>query len=269
MSYLDFVIQFLLLPIVVLVVVTAYWRWKKPKRPYALSAYSIPGAVGLISLIAVVYTTPWDNYLVAERIWWYDPSKVLGTWGYVPIEEYAFFVLQVVLSGLVAILMIGVLSRKKDYAGPYENRKYQIVGAGGLIIAWLAIFVAEQAGWLPGRYFALLTLWSLPPLALQLAFGADILWPHRLPIALTLLVMTAYLVMADGLAINAGIWTINPDEVVGIYLWERMPLEEALFFFMTNALIVCGVPLCLAPETWRRLAAIFDRRRSVTVSSAK
>ena len=29
-------------------------------------------------MIAVVYTTHWDNYLVATRVWWYDPALVSG-----------------------------------------------------------------------------------------------------------------------------------------------------------------------------------------------
>ncbi|MBN8501714.1 MAG: lycopene cyclase domain-containing protein, partial [Sphingomonadales bacterium] len=53
-------------------------------------------------VIAVVYTTPWDNYLVATRVWWYNPGLVTGfVIGYVPIEEYTFFVLQTVLMPLI------------------------------------------------------------------------------------------------------------------------------------------------------------------------
>src|SRR6185503_20826468 len=52
-------------------------------------------------LLAVVYTTPWDNYLVATGVWYYNPRLVTGfVIGYVPIEEYTFFVLETILSGL-------------------------------------------------------------------------------------------------------------------------------------------------------------------------
>jgi lycopene cyclase domain-containing protein len=54
--------------------------------------------------IAVVYTTPWDNYLVATRVWYYNPQLVLSVpLGYVPLEEYAFFILQTFLTGLFAL----------------------------------------------------------------------------------------------------------------------------------------------------------------------
>jgi lycopene cyclase domain-containing protein len=58
----------------------------------------------VLATIAVVYTTPWDNYLVATRVWYYNPQLVLNVLlGYVPIEEYAFFILQTFLVGLFAL----------------------------------------------------------------------------------------------------------------------------------------------------------------------
>jgi lycopene cyclase domain-containing protein len=47
----------------------------------------------LICAIALVYTTPWDNYLVAQEIWTYDEGRILEQLriGYVPLEEYLFW----------------------------------------------------------------------------------------------------------------------------------------------------------------------------------
>ena len=58
-------------------------------------------AVAGLALVALIYTTPWDNYLVATGVWWYDPRLVSGlTLGWVPAEEYCFFILQTLLTGL-------------------------------------------------------------------------------------------------------------------------------------------------------------------------
>jgi lycopene cyclase domain-containing protein len=60
--------------------------------------------VGALVGVALLYTTPWDNDLVATGVWWYDPKLVTGiTLGWVPIEEYTFFVLQTLLTGLWAL----------------------------------------------------------------------------------------------------------------------------------------------------------------------
>ena len=69
-------------------------------------------------IIALLYTTPWDNYLVATGVWWYDPALVTGlTLGWVPIEEYTFFILQTLLAGL----WLAFLARRlefKDQSSP-------------------------------------------------------------------------------------------------------------------------------------------------------
>ena len=44
-------------------------------------------AIGIHLGLALVYTTPWDNYLVYKQVWGYPPGRVLATIGYVPIEE--------------------------------------------------------------------------------------------------------------------------------------------------------------------------------------
>ncbi len=64
-------------------------------------------AVGLTMIAALVYTTPWDNYLVATRVWTYHPARVWNIiLGYVPLEEYFFFILQVTLAGLLTLWLI-------------------------------------------------------------------------------------------------------------------------------------------------------------------
>jgi lycopene cyclase domain-containing protein len=41
----------------------------------------------LHALLALVYTMPWDNYLVASGVWWYGETLVTGlSIGYIPID---------------------------------------------------------------------------------------------------------------------------------------------------------------------------------------
>ena len=46
----------------------------------------------LLAFVALVYSTPWDNYLVPVGIWGYGGVAVIGAIGLVPVGEYAFFV---------------------------------------------------------------------------------------------------------------------------------------------------------------------------------
>jgi len=96
MNYPIFLLTFLGIPIAVL----AYVLRKRISARWC-------AAVAFTALIAIVYTTPWDNYLVATGVWYYNPARIWGlVLGYVPLEEYLFFVLQTVLGGLVTLALI-------------------------------------------------------------------------------------------------------------------------------------------------------------------
>src|SRR6185436_12337140 len=99
MTYFGFLLRFLFIPILILLAITV-WDNHKP-IPGFRNGRAVWVAIGIHILLAVVYTTPWDNYLVATGVWYYNPTLVAGFMiGYVPIEEYTFFVGETILSGL-------------------------------------------------------------------------------------------------------------------------------------------------------------------------
>jgi 15-cis-phytoene synthase/lycopene beta-cyclase len=57
-----------------------------------------------------------------------------------------------------------------------------------------------------------------------------------LPIALP----TLYLWAVDTLALRRGTWVISTGTKYGVHLWDGLEVEEALFFLVTNTLIVFG-----------------------------
>jgi lycopene cyclase domain-containing protein len=98
----------------------------------------------------------------------------------------------------------------------------------------------------PTAYLTHLLLWALPVLALQLVLLARV-WGRRLGALLRAvlppaLVVTAWLVAGDHLAISAGVWEFGVGTHLGIYL-GAVPLEEVLFFLLTNLLIALGLAL--------------------------
>jgi lycopene cyclase domain-containing protein len=58
-------------------------------------------ALGVLLVVVYVATSPWDNAAVAWGLWGFDPERI---WGirivHLPLEEYLFFGLQTVLTGL-------------------------------------------------------------------------------------------------------------------------------------------------------------------------
>src|SRR5512133_3182567 len=101
MTYFGFLLDFLVVPISIFVVII-YWEDKRNRQINSFhNGRAVWIGIAVHVILAVLYTTPWDNYLVATGVWYYNPKLVTGiVIGYVPIEEYTFFVLETILSGL-------------------------------------------------------------------------------------------------------------------------------------------------------------------------
>lgn len=89
-------------------------------------------------------------------------------------------------------------------------------------------------------YLLILLLWALPILIIQWAVAPRVLWRHRRLILAATLICGTYLSLADHFAIGRGIWQIREEGILGWRLQGHLPLEEALFFFLTVALCVQG-----------------------------
>ncbi|NIS30473.1 MAG: lycopene cyclase domain-containing protein, partial [Actinobacteria bacterium] len=71
MTYAEFHLLFVVPPLVFLTAGAAATRgagWRV--RPWG---------VALIAAIAIVYTAPWDNYLIARGVWGYGEGSVAAT----------------------------------------------------------------------------------------------------------------------------------------------------------------------------------------------
>jgi lycopene cyclase domain-containing protein len=224
LTYAAFLLLFLALPIGALLAL---------RRPAA----SEWRAVVLVGGAALIYTTPWDNYLVARGVWEYGPDRVLAVIGYVPVEEYAFFLLLPVLVGLLLLRLRG---RPDDSPPPPHLRPSMI--AGWLIVA-VAGVILFAFGPDDALYAGLILAWAPPVLAGLSILGAGHVWAHRRAALMTLAATSAYFWTIDRLAIGLGIWSIDPQYSLGAVL--GLPVEEALFFSITSWLCIQGVLMLL------------------------
>ncbi len=254
MTYFGFLWRFLAIPIVIFLVLTFLDQRAGRKIKGLKGGARVWFAIGLHVLVAVLYTTPWDNYLVASGVWYYNPALVTGiVIGWVPIEEYTFFVLETILSGLWWWFLARRLSPPAQMFKP--NWQMRIGAAGSVFIAWVIFTAAFFSDWKPGTYLSITLFWALPAILPQMLFGADILWHHRKLVSWTILPVALYLSAMDVIAITSGTWTINPAQSTGIFI-GGLPVEEAVFFLITNLLIGFGITLLLADESQARLAAL-------------
>ncbi|MFC4638156.1 carotenoid biosynthesis protein [Deinococcus hohokamensis] len=246
MTYLQYHLLFIVPVLLGLAVVTA-----RRRGPLA-GAYNTHdrwtwGWFWALPAVAALYTTPWDNYLVFRKVWTYPPERVLGRLGYVPYEEYAFFVLQTLISGLLLLTLM-----RRGGPARIAARPGLVRWGGAALLLGLAFVGAVCLRNESSLYLGLILAWAMPVLAGQWAFGGDLILGRARLFWTAVLVPTVYLWLTDAYAIADGIWQISPRFTLGLKLGP-LPLEEMLFFLVTNLLVVTGLMLFLHPEALRRL----------------
>jgi lycopene cyclase domain-containing protein len=194
------------------------------------------GGVGLLVALALVYTTPWDNYLIAQGVWWYGEGRVAATIWNAPVGEYLFIAGQAVLVGLWTFRLAGPVDASIGHSWPDR--------AGGALagLAVSAVGFALLAGPQSGYYLGAILAWAGPVLALQWGVGWRYLLAIRRRVAVGVAVPVVYLSAIDRLAIADGIWTISPAHTTGLAV-AGLPIEEAVFFLVTSLFVVQALTL--------------------------
>lgn len=245
MTYFGFLLRFLVIPILVFLLIT--WWDNKNNRPAFGFKNGKAVWVGIFVhvVLAVVYTTPWDNYLVATGVWYYNPDLVTGIKiGYVPIEEYTFFVVETILAGLWWWFLARRIAEPVEPFKP--ARIARLVAFGILFAVWLVsvyLFFFSGDEW---NYLSIILFWALPAIFPQFLFGADILWHYRRLVFTVIIVPGLYLSLMDIVALTDTTWSISKDQTLGILFFGILPIEEVLFFFITNVLVGFGMTLMLS-----------------------
>jgi len=204
-----------------------------------LSAWAQSGVWGATAVtLAIVYafTVPWDNWAVKRRIWDFPEDKFLFRILHLPIEEYAFFGLQSLMTiGLGLALEPHLPTLALDLPRP------PIWATGFVALGW-GLLGWKTWSW-PGRfgrpaYAYHMLFWMLPVVVMQWVLGPDILGPRLPLIATVVAAVGTYLTLADVLAVRWGLWFFDDRQVTGPRLFRVLPWEEAVFFYLTTLLVI-------------------------------
>ena len=192
-------------------------------------------------------TTPWDSYLIRNRIWSYPPNAVLGpTLFKIPLEEIFFFVIQTYNTSLLYLLLNkatvhAIYLRGNESARRPSQRNWAWVVSIILVLAIVigAVLVSQRG---EGLYLGLILIWAGPFIVLLWSLGYQViigLPPSNCSVVIA--IPTLYLWLVDTFALRRGTWVIETGTKLGCFLWNGLEVEEALFFLCTNTLIVFGL----------------------------
>jgi 15-cis-phytoene synthase/lycopene beta-cyclase len=201
--------------------------------------------IAFLITIAVISTIPWDSYLIRTGIWSYPSNAILGpTLLDIPLEEVFFFVIQTFNTTLVYLLVskpilhpVYLVREKKGDRWTYIKLIGQVAGA--LLLKKSVNFVSAGSD---KTYLGLILAWALPFLLLLWSLSYQFLVQlPRTSTALPILLPTVYLWVVDTVALKRGTWVIEQGTKTGWVLWPGLEIEEAIFFLLTNCLIVFGL----------------------------
>ena len=227
-TYADVHILFVVPPILLL-------GWLARRREEAWWGPRPLSGLAIVIGLAVGYTTPWTNHLIPEGVWWYGDGAVLATVWHTPIEEYLFFALQPTLTAFWLFQMPA--SADRSLSIPMRHR---LVGVtAGIVISVVGLTLTRTTATF---YLGWLLAWAGPILAIQWGFGLTYLWAVRERLAVAIAVPTIYLWSVDRIAIELGVWVISDSHTIEYTLFG-LPIEEALFFLLTNVFIVQAIVL--------------------------
>ena len=239
------------------------------KRAFACGATAFWTVV--LCCVATVYTLPWDDMLVATKVWGYGDGRVLTEYlvGHTPAEEVFFFTIQTVLVGALWFLwfqstadgeyglatLVPPRRLPQDEADRFAHfrRLGYVLLATSQLCGGLLLYTGDEEGAFgkQGTYAGLILSWVTPVVALQWCVGAEALIENAVPIAEVLAFGAVNLVCMDRWAIRNGIWWISEEQsfppwMSELVLGKDMPVEEASFFLLSSTMCVLGLTLAVA-----------------------
>ncbi|MFJ3229012.1 lycopene cyclase domain-containing protein [Streptomyces sp. NPDC086783] len=201
---------------------------------------------------ALLWTTPWDSWIIQHGVWSYPSGGVIATWWRVPLEEYLF------MAGQTALVALWSLTCQLEMSpvDPPLTLSYRNLRRWAGCGLWLT---AAAAGAVTAAvdphmmYLGTLLAWFGPLLALQAGVGADLVASRRQLRVIIVLPAWLYLCYCDRIAIAAGTWHLSAAHTIG---WQLLglPLEEIAFFAITSLLIANALILATDLRTPGRLA---------------
>lgn len=208
-------------------------------------------AIGVLCVIVVVFTFPWDSWAVRRGVWDFPEDRLLGRLGVLPYEEVAFFILQTLQVSFLTLALVRWLPAAEAHSAVPSMNDAAVAGAVIVVAVLTHLSTRSFRSRRPQLTYAWhLGVWFVPLIAAQWAFGWTILVPRIDVIAMSTLAIGSLLTAADVWAVRRGIWFFDERQITGFKFAGILPWEEAAFFYLTSLLVAQSI-LLFVPSSLR------------------
>lgn len=208
------------------------WYFGGKEMPSELS-YFILILLGMV----VLFTSPWDNWAVKRGIWGFSKERFWFKIGYLPLEEYLFFLIETMeVIWLVEVLIHRSLPSALARAIEWNDPLFYIPCCA-LLVTWLSVWFKygnHSSRW---NYAWHLLFWFLPVIFFQWILAWPIFLNHLSTIFWATAGIGTYLSLADWIAVRQGIWFFDEKQITGLKFSSILPWEEVAFFYLTSLLV--------------------------------
>jgi lycopene cyclase domain-containing protein len=241
-TYFELDVDTLLLPIVCLILLPPLpFGFGFQKKAFLAVGMAVPL---FTSLMALAFSTLWDNIIASHHVWTYDAKCMKGVLFAIPYEEYAWFVLHTLLAQALLLRMWaakpGIASRP-DFPSRCHDMKVVVPVVVLLASTMMGIKLCRD-GNNDHLYLGIIMAFMSPVLAFIWAgFAHFFLWAPASYVA-AIVLESAYVITVDQFAISRGIWHIYPGTGVRLPLNmfgnTGIQIEQFLIYSLTTVLVV-------------------------------
>ncbi len=204
------------------------------------------GAALAVFVLVFLFAAPWDNWAVQRGIWGFDPHRTGARIGWLPWEEYLFFLWQsfhvVATVWLLFRFFPGLRTGAETPVAPITGFLVLGVAAGTASVVHRWREKPRSPRW---GYAWHLLAWFLPLISVQWAVAPGLLFRLLPVVGGAALFWGTYYTVVDCFAVRSGIWFFDPKQIQGSRLFGILPWEEAVFFYLTSLLVAQSFVLLL------------------------
>lgn len=252
--YLQLDLFCLFVPILGMVMVPTPFGMPLKKPAYHLICTIVPCVT---MFFAYTFSTAWDNVIAKAGVWSYDKDCMVGTNKYLPMEEYAWFLLhtclgQMVLTRMWAYRESDALPARPSVPGRCKDWRIWLGVFAMLACMPVGLTLLKTHSTL---YLGVLLAFMPPVLAFQWGmFGHFFMWQPKY-VFWPIFLESCYTIVLDSYAQAVGIWKIYPATgiIIPIKLFglPGLQLEQVMVYSITSALVVLTLqPMLLATKAY-------------------